>query len=81
MRWSSRRDGCTAVFDDAPAYEPGGGEVLIIEPTIEAFTPNGWCHCGGSLGFRCATDGTHEVVCLRCHEVCLRLSLSTKVHG
>jgi hypothetical protein len=81
MRWNSRRDGATAVYGDTPAYEPGSDDVLIIEPVVVAFTPDGWCdRCGGALGFRCATDGTNEIFCLHCHAVCARIDLGTRVH-
>jgi hypothetical protein len=77
MRWSERRDGATAVYDDTTIND----DMLIIEPIIAAFTPDGWCsRCNGALGFRRATDGTSEIQCLRCHSVRARLSLGTKVH-
>jgi hypothetical protein len=77
MRWSERRDGAVAVYDDTTIND----DMMIIEPIITAFTPDGWCsRCGGALGFRCATDGTSEIQCLRCHSVLARIDLGTKVH-
>jgi hypothetical protein len=83
MRWNSGRNGSTEIYDDAPAYEPGSDEMLIIEPDIISFTPDGWCaRCGGALGFRHALDGAHEIICLHCHHVLARMSLGTKArHG
>jgi hypothetical protein len=76
MRWSEHRDGCVAVFGDTD------DDMLIIEPVVTAFTPDGWCdRCNGALGFRCATDGANEIFCLRCHSVRARLNLGTRVHG
>jgi hypothetical protein len=78
MRWSERRDGCVAVYDDATGVDD---DVLIIEPIVTAFTPGSRCdRCGGALGFRCAADGTSEIHCLLCHSVRARLSLGAKVH-
>jgi hypothetical protein len=77
MRWSSRRDGAVTVYDTDTT-----DDMLIIEPIIVAFTPDGWCdRCGGTLSVRRATDGTSEIQCLCCHHVCVRFNLGTRVHG
>jgi hypothetical protein len=78
MRWSSRRDGAVAVYD-----ETDDKDLMIVEPIVTAFTPtrNGRCDCcGGLLDLRCATDGTSEICCLRCHAVLARIGLGTTVH-
>ena len=78
MRWSERRDGATAVYDDTDTTD----DMLVIEPVVTAFTPDGWCdRCGGALGFRCATDGTNEIFCFRCHGVLARIGLGNREHG
>jgi hypothetical protein len=81
MRWSSRRDGATAVYDEAPAYEPGGDDMIVVEPIITSFVPtrDGRCGCGAPLDFRCAAAGA-EVFCFRCHAVIARVELGTRVH-
>jgi hypothetical protein len=78
MRWNPRRDGATAVYDDTDTVD----DLIIIEPTITSFAPTraGRCDCGGPLDFRCATDGTSEICCLRCHAVLARIGLGTTVH-
>jgi hypothetical protein len=78
MRWSSRRDGATTVFDDTVI----NNDMIVVEPIITSFVPtrDGRCGCGGKLGFRCATDSTGEIYCFRCHAVSARIDLSTRVH-
>jgi hypothetical protein len=79
MRWSFRRDGAIALYDDTDIND----DMLIVEPTVESFSPtrDGWCaRCGGPFSFRCATDGVSEVFCFRCHTALARLNLGTRVH-
>jgi hypothetical protein len=80
MRWSEWRDGAVSVFGDTDINDDT--EMLMIEPIITAFAPTGRCNrCGGALGFRRATAGTNEIVCLRCHVVLARIGLGHRVHG
>jgi hypothetical protein len=78
MRWSKGRSGVVSVYGDT---DVNSNDMLIIEPIVTAFTPDGWCsRCSGALGFRRATDGTNEIFCFRCHGVLARIDLGTKVH-
>ena len=78
MRWSERPDGCIAVYDNTDIND----DLLVVEPVVTAFTPDGWCdRCNGALGFRCATDGTNEIFCFRCHSVRVRIGLAIRVHS
>jgi hypothetical protein len=77
MQCHARRDGATAITDDA-------NDLLIVEPTIASFMPakDTRCpRCSGKLAHRRAIDGQYEVVCLGCHAVLARVELGTKVHG
>jgi hypothetical protein len=78
MRWSSRRDGATTVFDDTVIND----DMIVVEPVVTAFTPtrDGRCGCGGKLDFRRMTDGVSEVYCFRCHTALARVDLGTRVH-
>jgi hypothetical protein len=80
MRWSTRRDGATAVFDDNPIYEPGNVDVMVIEPVITTFESARRCECGGAFGHRHALDGRIEIGCSRCHKIDARINLGTEVH-
>jgi hypothetical protein len=70
MRWSERKDGGVTIYDDT--------DLLVVEPTITAFKPTGWCDC---RSIRCAVGGIFEIYCLRCHKAHARFDLGTKVHG
>jgi hypothetical protein len=76
MRWSTRRDGAVAVYDDIDTTD----DLMVVEPIIITLTHNGRCDCGGAFGFRCATDGTSEIYCFSCHAVHARVGLGTRVH-
>jgi hypothetical protein len=78
LRWSARRDGAVAIYDDTDITD----DLMVVEPVITAFTPShdGRCNCGGVFGFRCAIDGTSEIYCFRCHVALARISLGTRVH-
>jgi hypothetical protein len=80
MRWNPWRDGATAIYSDAPVYEPGGDDLIVVEPTVTAFASARRCACGGALGHRHATSGAVEVYCLACHVVLEHLTLGTEVH-
>jgi hypothetical protein len=77
MRWSERRDGAVAVYD-----ENDDQDLMIVEPVVERLTPThaGRCRCGGALSFRCVTDGTNEIFCFRCHTTLARIELGAKVY-
>jgi hypothetical protein len=79
MRWNSRRDGATAVYDDNPLYEPTGTDEIVVEPIVEAFQSARRCECGGAFGHRHALDGRIEIICLRCHDITERITLGTAV--
>ena len=85
MRWNSRRDGAVDIYDDAPAYEPGGDDTIVVEARVVGFTPirNGLqCPCGALLrafDIRTTADGA-ELVCHRCHRVHGHIELGVKVH-
>ena len=76
MRWSERRDGAVAVYD-----ENDDQDLMIVEPVVEEFTPThaGRCRCGAQLDFRRTANGA-EVFCFRCHTTLARIDLGTKVH-
>jgi len=78
MRWSSRRNGAIAVYDDTDTSD----DMLVVEPIITAFTPvngNGRCACGAPLSLRQLTEGA-EISCHRCHQVHGFISAGTQVH-
>jgi hypothetical protein len=60
MRWSSRRDGAVVIYDDAPAYEPGDDDMMVVEAVVASFTPvrDGLqCSCGAVLKHRATACG------------------------
>jgi hypothetical protein len=79
MRWSSRRDGAVAVYDDLGT----GDDMLVVEPIItDFFTPvngNGRCACGAPLSLRRLAEGA-ELGCHRCHRVHGFIGVGTRVH-
>jgi hypothetical protein len=81
MRWSARRDGAVAIYDDTDA----NNDMIIIEAVVAGFTPvrDGLqCPCGArlsSFALRATADGA-ELVCHQCHRVHGRIELGVRVH-
>jgi hypothetical protein len=78
MRWSERRDGAVAVYDDDTRVPD---DMIVVEAVVEEFTPThaGRCRCGAQLDFRRTAYGA-EVFCFHCHTTLARIDLGTKVH-